>query len=649
MAVLAVAVVGVLGIGFGTGFGAESSAEPTVAAFLLDWQQGRYAAAAALTNGDREQVAARLSAAHIELNATATFFSMGTITSRGDTAQASFNATVNLAQGGQQWTYTGRFVLVAKDGHWLVDWAPSVVNPSLGPGDRLAVVTAFAPRAQVQDVSGRPLVSESLDYHVGVYPGRLANASRTAAMFSSVAGLNTQQVLGQIEAAPPREFLSLLTLEPGSFRSLRPKLTKVPGLTSQRKSERLFDTTADDAVGGVGTENSAALRAEGAAYQPGATVGLSGLQQAYQESMVGTPTTRVVVVNAAGRVTTTLWTSQGRSGTPVRTTLNGQDQAAAAGVLAQQPNSAEIVAVDSRAGAILALASHQAGGTPLPAGGALNSKLKPGMAFSIVSAAALLSDGIQPNTRLPCQDVTTVGGQSFTYSLAQQSSTTFASDFAAGCGTAFATMSLRLNPAQLAEAEKSFGIGEGWTLQVPAYSGSASAARDEASLATQVIGSGGVLVSPLSMALVAAEVEAGIGHAPALIASDPAATRQVPLSVGELGQLRGLMRQAVRSGSAGAADVPGQPVYGQAGVVRTGTHAYLSWFVGYRGGTAIAVIETGDTAAQAAASLAGDFFRATALPAGNAGLDAGYAGPLPKLYSFLLTQSNQTDTSWRLR
>ena len=46
-------------------------------------------------------------------------------------------------------------------------------------------------------------------------------------------------------------------------------------------------------------------------------------------------------------------------------------------------------------------------------------------------------------------------------------------------------------------------------------------------------------------------------------------------------------------------------MYGQAGVVQSGKHSYLSWFVGYRGSLAVAVLETGSTASQAAAALAG--------------------------------------------
>lgn len=610
MAAVMVLVVGAMAIGFRIDFGSETSAEPTVQAFLLDWQQRNYVAAAALTTGNSGQVTTQLSATNADLNASEMFLSMVRITQHGDTAQASFKATVNLAIGGHQWIYTGRFGLTAKSGRWLINWSPSVINPSLGAGDRLAVVTTFPSRAQIEDSSGQPLLTKSITYHVGVYPGRLANQARAAAQFSAIAGLNAQQVLGQVRAAPPRDFLSLLTLDPASFRALWPRLSNVRGLTVERKSERLFDSQSGDVVGSIGTEDSSALHDEGAAYQPGATIGLTGLERTYQDSLTGTPTTQIVVVDSAGRTVTSLWTSQGYPGTAVRTTINSRLQAVAAGTLAGQPHSGEIVAVDSRTGDILALASRQAGELSLPAGGGLNSRIQPGMAFSIVSAAALLGNGIQADRPLPCRVAANVGGQTFTYSPAQQPSGTFASDFASGCGTAFASMSLLLTPARFQEVVKSFGIGADWDLRVPAFSGSASAASDEASLAAQAIGTGGVLVSPLSMALVAAEVDAGTGHAPILIASDPAATWQAPLSGGQLGTLRTLMREAVQSGSASAANVSGQPVYGQAGMVQTGTHAWLSWFVGYRGSMAVAVLETGSTATQAAASLAGTFLAA---------------------------------------
>jgi cell division protein FtsI/penicillin-binding protein 2 len=605
-----VLVVGVLTIGFATGFGSEPSAEPTVQAFLLDWQQGRYSAAAALTTGSPGQVVGQLASAYTDLNATNTFLAMNTVTQHGNTAVATFKATVDLAASGQQWTYIGKFSLAVRNGEWRVDWAPSVVNPALGPGDRLAVVTTFPPRAPVLDRAGQPLIAATPAYHVGVYPGRLANASRTVAQLSQIAGLNEQQVAAHIRSAPPRQFLSLLTLDPSSpqFRAIWPRLVRVPGVSYQRTTERLFRSPASEVVGTIGTENSGALRAMGAAYQPGQTVGVSGLEQSYQDELAGTPTTSIVVVNAAGKIASTVRTMPGHAGTPVQTTIDSHDQAVALAALAAQPNSGEIVAVDASTGAIRALAGRNAGSVTLPEG-PLNARLAPGMAFSIVSAAALLgSSGISGNQPMPCQSVANVGGQTFTYQPGSRAtSATFAADFAAGCGTAFATMSQKLTARQLTAVERSFGIGAAWNLRVPAFSGSAAAASGAAGVAAQATGTGGVLMSPLGMAMVAAEVDAGTGRTPVLVTSDPPATWQAPLSTSQLGQLRQLMRQAVQSGSAHGANVSGQPVYGQAGVVQTAAHAYLSWFVGYRGGMAVAVVETGTTPAQAAAALAGTF------------------------------------------
>ena len=611
MAAVLVLVVAALAVGFSTGgYGSEESAEPAVQAFLLDWQQGKYAQAAALTNGSTGRVSDDLAAAYTDVDASNAFFAMKSVSQHGSTAVAEFQATVDLAQPGEQWTYTGQFRLTSVGGQWVIDWSPQVINPGLAAaGDRLAVVTSFPQRAQVTDMNGRSLVTESADYHVGVYPSRLANETATAAKFSKVTGLDEQQVLGEIQAAPPHSFLSLLTLQPGAFTAQwRAALSKVPGLGYARQTERLFDSLAQQTVGDVGTEISPVLRTEGAAYQPGMTVGQSGLEQAYQDDLVGTPTTSVVVLNSAGATVNTLWSSAGHAGTPVQTTLSTKDQKAAVTALAGQSGPGEIVAVDARNGDIRALASRQWGATRLPS--TLNGKVAPGMSFSIVSAAALLTNGVPENDPLPCRPTTTVGGVTFSYHATASTKSTFASDFAAGCGTAFATLSRTLSASQLTTVERAFGIGSSWNLRVPSFSGSASAATGPADLAAQTIGQSGVLMSPLGMAMVAAEVDSGVGRSPQLVIGNTQPTWSAPLSAADLGKLRQLMRLAVKSGAAHRANLPGAQVYGQAGTVKTAADTYLSWFVGYRGNLAVAAIETGSTANQAAASLAGAFLKA---------------------------------------
>ncbi|HEY6314685.1 MAG TPA: penicillin-binding transpeptidase domain-containing protein [Streptosporangiaceae bacterium] len=608
LAALAVIAVGVLVIGLAAGFGSELSAEPTAQAFLLDWQQQRYDAAGALTTASPGTVAAALQGAFAQLDATQLFLTMGSITQHGSTAQASFTASVDLAQQGRVWSYKGQFGLRRAGDGWKVQWAPSVVYPSLTQGERLAVLTDFPSRAPVLDSAGRPLEVPSPVYVVGVWPNRLANALATAQAFAHATQLETGQVLGQITAAPPNRFLTLASLDPATYASLRSKLHGVPGLVVQQERERLFQAEASGLVGGVGSEVSSALRADGALYLPGTTVGLSGLELRYQRELLGTPTTEVVTVSAAGATVSVLAQWGGSAGTPVRTTIDSKVQQAALAALDGGAASGEIVAVQASTGQVLAVAQRRMSG-PLAAAGALNAKLTPGTAFTIVSAAALLGGGLlKVYTPILCENSFTVGGQTFT-SDGTDAPKPFSDDFANGCGTAFVELSERLNPSQFAQVVKNFGIGADWSsLPVPAFSGSIPSTAAPADLAAETIGQGNVRMSPLSMAMVAAAVDTGSWHTPEFTenAPDPAGTA---LNASTMSALRNLMRGAVRSGAAQAASVPGAPVYGQVGLVHTRS-GWLSWFVGFRGDIAFTVIESGKTSQLSAAALAGAFLSA---------------------------------------
>ena len=596
--------------GLAIGFGSEPSAEPASQAFLLDWQLQHYGAAGSLTTTAPDTVAADLKGAFGQVDATQLFLSMNSVVQHGGTARASFTASVSLAGEEHVWTYRGQFGLRQINGTWKVAWAPSVINPNLGPGERLALVTEFPARAAVLDAEGAPLELSTPAYEVGVWPARLASQAATARAFAARTGLAAGQVLGQIAAAPPNQFFRLATLDPTTYAQLRDSLREVPGLVVQKVSERLFQAEATGLVGTVGSEVNPVLRADGAYYLPGTTVGLSGLEQAYQRQLLGTPTTEVVAVNPAGTQTDVLARWAGVPGSSVHTTISSQVQNAALNALNSSSNSGEIVAVQASTGQVLAVAQRQASGA-LPAPDPLAAKLVPGTAFTIVSAAALLSDGLTAFTQISCENSFTVGGQTFT-SDGTGEEKPFSADFADGCGTAFAGVSERLSPSQFDQVVTAFGIGANWSpAPVPLFSGSAPSAAGEAALAAETIGQGNVRVSPLSMAMVAAEVDSGSWHAPQVVEgpTDPGSKPEAALDPSVMSALRSLMRSAVSSGAAQAANIPGAPVYGQVGLVHSGS-GWTSWFVGYRGNVAFTVIESGRTAELSAAALAGTFIRA---------------------------------------
>jgi cell division protein FtsI/penicillin-binding protein 2 len=577
-----------------------------VQAFLLAWQQQHYAAAGSLTSAAPGTAAADLKNAFAQLDATQLFLTMDSITQHGGTAEASFTASVDLAEEGRVWIYHGRFGLAKAGGAWKVQWAPGVVYPGLGQGQRLAVVTQFPDRASVLDAEGHPLQVPSLVYVLGVMPSALTDPAATAARFATATGLDAGQVLGQITAAPPNQFLKLASLDPATYSTLRPRLRDVPGLRVQRQRARLFQAEATGLVGAVGNETNPLLRNEGAFYLPGTTVGLSGLEQKYQRQLMGTPTTEVVAVTSAGRQVGVLASWPGTAGTPVHTTISSTVQGAALSALDGVSGSGEIVAVRANTGEVLAVAQRHVSGPA--AADALNARLAPGTAFTIVSAAALLDTGVKSGSQISCENSLTVDGQTFTSDTAGAAKS-FSDDFADGCGTAFAGLSYHLNAAQFDQVVKGFGIGADWSaLPVPAFSGSVPRAPGAADLAAQTIGQGNVEMSPLSMAMVAAAVDAGSWHTPQFLegVQDPSGTA---LNPSDMSQLQNLMRNAVRSGAAQAASRPGTPVYGQVGLVHTGS-TWTSWFVGFRGNIAFTVIESGKTSQLSAAALAGAFLTA---------------------------------------
>ena len=226
--IIAVLVLGFGAIVFTGGLWSSPSAEPTVQQFLLDWQQHSYAAAAALTTGKTSAVTTELANAYSGLDAAAFYLNMGPVRQAGGTATARFTASVDLGQDGAPWMYTGSFTLRRVGSSWKIVWAPSVINPGLRPGLRLALISTTQRRMPILDADGRPLQVRSTAYMVGVKPGRLKNATATADGLGRVTGIEPTEILGWIRAAPSSPFLELVTFKPADYHRLAHQLRKVP-------------------------------------------------------------------------------------------------------------------------------------------------------------------------------------------------------------------------------------------------------------------------------------------------------------------------------------------------------------------------------------------------------------------------------------
>jgi len=599
-------------VGVGLARPGVPSPEPTVSQFLLAWESQHYLQAAELTTGPPKTVAAALARAYERLDASNLTLSIHGISQQAKTADAQFDASIDLGGTGLVWTYQGAFALQDGSSGWRVVWSPSVIVPGMTDKEQLAVYSGFYPRSQLLDSAGRPLSMPATVDEVGVIPDMLTNPAKTASELSAVTQIPEDQIQGQIEQGLQGDFLELITYTPAEYAKRRASLSAIPGLQVRERTERLFASIAPDVVGAVGNETAAVLRTNGVEYRPGTTIGLSGLQQTFQRQLTGTPHTEVVL-QQSGHAAVRLHSWPGTPGTPVRTTLSAPIQIAADNALAGLSTPAAIVAVQAGTGKILAVGSHDVNGSPAldPMSGAY----EPGPTFTIVSSAAILSDGrLAPTDPVPCPSSNTVDGQVFTNDPVEPylgTAPSFRTDFAHACATAFAGgLSLSLDASDLSRASQQFGIG-GWQLPVTgSFAGRLGAPGGQGALAADMIGGGDVRVSPLDMALVAAVVDSGRWQPPSLVEglADASSAARAPVNAQVLASLRGLMRGAMTTASNRVADVGGD-VSGQVGSAPFGGgHGlHINWFVGYRGNIAFAVALLSSSASDSAAPLAGSF------------------------------------------
>jgi cell division protein FtsI/penicillin-binding protein 2 len=596
--VIATASVGILLASSTSACFAEPSVLPAVRDFLIAWQVGNYRAAAKHTTGDPAVVEPALAQIRGQLDAASMRLRMGKIHKQGDRADARFEVKVDLGENGEPWQYLGQMNLRRVHGTWKIVWDPSIVHPSLGQGDRLAIVAESPKRAAVQDDGGHALLRTVRADVVGVFPGTLRNPKQTITQVAQITKLDAERLIGRVRSAPPNEFLPLVMLQQPDHAAVSVRLHQIQGLAYRAVNAPIAPLMAGELVGSLGPATAQRLQEVGAPYQPGDTIGVSGLQLLFQRRLAGIPAVRVVLQDAQGkREVLREWAGQPSS--PVRTTLNRAQQFRAESALKDLKVPASLVAVYAPTGEIVAVANHGTGGRDL----ALQGSYPPGMAFGIISAEALLAAGQRPGAPTDCPATTTVGGQTFANPGPARPRATLQKNFAYSCTTTLAGLSTKTGTDTLMREVDRFGLGRQWGLPVPAFSGSVPRPRDDAEKANVMIGQGGVQVSPLSMALVAGATASGTWRPPRLL-NDPTVPQTLQpqsLDPPTLRALRPMLRRSVFEGTAKAAEIKGAPtVYGLAATVNyaeAGRQKTVSWYVGFRGDVAFAVAIEGPVSA----------------------------------------------------
>lgn len=303
-----------------------------------------------------------------------------------------------------------------------------------------------------------------------------------------------------------------------------------------------------------------------------------------------------------------------------------------------------IVALDPRDGSVLAMVSQPAfhpanldrllteesAASPL-LNRATQGLYPPGSTMKpVILAAALESRSASLDRPVEDRGFTRVGGRPIrNWDGEALGAIGFDDALALSSNAVFAELAAGLAPKVLHDMGERFGLGRAPAIEIPAGAGhlpSAVALQSEAARAEYGIGQGGLLVTPLQMAVVAATIAAdGLRPVPTLARAlqwpggrveSFAATPPVrALSPGTARVIRDAMVRAVAIGTAGTASIEGVSVAGKTGSAENPHGRAHSWFIGFAPADdariALAVlVEHGGYGSESAAPIARALFAA---------------------------------------
>lgn len=519
------------------------------------------------------------------------------------------------------WGYETRAQMRWSGEEWIVQWAPSLVEPSLSEGESLQVTTQQARRGDILGADDATLVTERPVVRLGI-DKTLVAAEQAPASARALAGLldiAPAAYAKRVKQAGPKAFVEGLVLRKADAgRVSQSALQAIPGAVALSAQMPLAPTRdfAMAILGRVGPATAEIIEKSDGAVRVGDEVGLSGLQARYDDLLGGTP--GVIVTASDGVEARTLLSTDAVDGVPLRTTIDPRLQRKAEALLDGVGPASAIVALRPSTGEVLVAANG-------PGSGGYNTatfgQYPPGSTMKVVTALALMRAGVRPTDLLPCTETVVVDGKPFTnydgYPADRMGDITLASAVANSCNTALISQHDKLTGEDLAQAAAALGLGVDHDLGFPAYFGQVPPPGSETAKAASLIGQGTVLASPMSMAAVAASVAQGSAVLPSLLPDQQ--TEQVPpdqpLTAEEADALRDMMRGVVTQGSGTLLrDVPGPPVGAKTGTAEFGTRRPLQthvWMIAFQDDLAVAVfVEEGESGSQTAGPILEEFLRA---------------------------------------
>jgi penicillin-binding protein 2 len=362
--------------------------------------------------------------------------------------------------------------------------------------NRVREVPILAPRGKIIDREGRLIVDNRPSFSALLLRDQTKDLSLDLPKIS--AGLNLpmkeiQDRLRRFAGEPKFRPMDLKDdLAPDELAFIESHRSELPELDVTIAYRRLYPRNGFTAhlIGYVGEVSEQMLNSPAyELYQQGQVVGKSGIEQQYNELLMGKDGSRRIVVNNRGKKLETLGQLAPLPGKPLKLTIDLDLQIAAEEAI--EGKNGAIVALDPRSGEILAMVSRPTfdpnafavrisrpawnrlltdPGKPL-LNKAIQAQLPPGSVFKIIMAMAGLQEGIAQTMHVYCPGGATFYGRYFKCWVASEHRIHGEVDIVKGiyqsCDVFFYTLAERLGIGRIAKYAMALGLGQKTGVDLP--------------------------------------------------------------------------------------------------------------------------------------------------------------------------------------
>jgi penicillin-binding protein 2 len=509
----------------------------------------------------------------------------------------------------------------------------------LSTNNRLRVRPVEAPRGFILDRNGDILVENRPTFDLYATPEDVTNPEEVSAALAEILGVPASEVEARLAEGKARPYQPLLLrkdVTQAMLVAVEERKLDLPGVSLRIRPIRAYPSggIAANLLGYVSEVNQAQLaREEYRDFQPGESLGQSGVERRFDGFLRGIDGGEHVEVDARGRALRLVSRVDARSGSNLYLTIDRRIQEAAEAAFAgkkgtvavMNPTTGEILALVSRPSYDPNLFAQRLTGEdwqriandpehPL-ANRAFQAQYPPGSIFKlIVTIAGLESGALTPETKFYDPGYFYLGSQKFDdWKKGGHGTLDLRGAIVNSCNVYFYQAGLRVGIDEIVRVSRAFGLGEppGFGLgdeargnlpdPQPRKRGQPGWSAGNTVVAS--IGQGAVVTSPMQLlVMVSAIANGGTIYRPWVVKKvtslagdvleeyEPEPLRQVQVKPETLAFVRQAMLGVVEQGTGTRARVPGILIGGKTGtaqVVKKGEgkgHAELKdhgWFVSF--------------------------------------------------------------------